>query len=153
MYKPGAPLQATVQPGVRAAFLPNSSLSLPCRNLPIAPEEPQLIHLLDPRWSMAAGRDSRVSFSSTETSSHHEALHVRPFLSWITDLAPLLPSPENVPALLRKCMNNISLCPCPLYNFPIISNACNFGINSLKCKFKEVRFSSIHSTFKHYSAY
>lgn len=92
-------------------------------------------------WPAHPGLDSTVSFSSTEGSSHQQALHVRPFLSWITDLSPLLPSSENVPALLWKCMNDISLCPCPLCNFSIVPTllaACNFVIDFLKCKSKEV---------------
>lgn len=130
-----------------------SSPSLPCDNqTPLLPRSLELLHLtkapsgpltlLTPVWT------AEVScFLTTETSSHQQARHVCPFLSWITDLAPLLPSPakaENVPALLAKCMNNIFPCPCPLCNFSIITKllvACHFGINCyLKCKCKEVSF-------------
>lgn len=75
--------------------------------------------------------------------SHRQAFHVplSLFSSWVTELSPLLPSPGNAPALLRKRMEHISLCPCPLFDFSIISNASVFWHRPLKMQMQRGRFS------------
>lgn len=92
------------------------------------------LHLLDPWRSADPLTPVRTAASSpsTETSSHQQALHIRPFRAWITDSLPHSPPLEMSLPLLQKCMNNIFMCRRP--------NACNFGIDYLKCKWEEVSF-------------
>lgn len=81
MYEPGAGTNPLIQATVLLLTLP--SLQPTSSLLPKS--------LLDP-WRSAVTCSPRSGqqppFSSAETSSHQQALHVRPFLTWITDLLP-----------------------------------------------------------------
>lgn len=125
------PLQATVLPGLHLVFFPASSILSSAR--PVHLPDPQ--RLADP---LTRVKTAESPFSSSETSSHQQALHVRRCLfSWVTELSPLLPLLWKRSCLVTETHEKHSTSSLS----SISSNSCCFGTGCLlNANAKEVRF-------------